>query len=134
MCWSVPSTGSCCYQISRPWDEGGTPLASADESESLLAAIWREACQHIELAEAVARAHPHLAAALPVAQIAVRELDLSRGAIETIASAPGERGGERSRTDLHADELDAILAWSRGGGLERGAAGALRRRLPGLLP
>ena len=44
-------------------NEGGTPLVSADEPESLLAAVWREACQHIELAEAVARVHPHLAAA-----------------------------------------------------------------------
>ncbi len=99
-----------------------------------LTEVWKEACQH-ELAEAAARILPHLAGALPIAQLVVRELDLSRHAIETIAVAPsGEDASSPARGELRADELDAILAWSRGGALERAGAGTLRRRLPGLLP
>ncbi len=103
-------------------------------SAPFLTEVWKQACQHIELAEAASRIFPHLAQALPLAQLAVREVDLSRHAIETIAAAPAECDASRSRDELRADELDAILAWCRSGALERAAAGALRRRLPGLLP
>jgi transcriptional regulator with GAF, ATPase, and Fis domain len=99
----------------------------------LLTEVWREACQHGELADAAAAILPHLAAVLPIAQLAVRELDLSRHAIETVATVPGADPGP-SRTELRADELDAILTWSRVGALERSSAGVLRRRLPGLVP
>src|SRR5688572_14577879 len=97
--------------------------------------VWREACQHIELGEAAARILPHLTDALPIGELLVREIDLSRHAIETIAVAPALGGAPAAaHGDLRADELDAILAWCRGGGFERTNAGALRRRLPGLLP
>jgi hydrogenase-4 transcriptional activator len=97
--------------------------------------VWKEACQHIELGEAAARILPHLTDALPIGELLVRELDLSRHAIETIAVAPALGGAPAAaHGDLRADELDAILAWCRGGGFERTNAGALRRRLPGLLP
>ncbi len=109
-------------------------MARATATAPFLTEVWREACQHIELAESAVRIFPHLAGALPVAQILVRELDLSRHAIETIAAAPAERETSPARDELRADELDAILAWSRSGALERSASGALRRRLPGLLP
>jgi transcriptional regulator with GAF, ATPase, and Fis domain len=94
--------------------------------------VWKEACQHIDLAEAVARILPHLAEELPLAQLAVREVDLSRHAIETVASAPTDAGP--ARTELRSDELDAVLAWCRSSGLERASAGTVHRRLPGLLP
>jgi hydrogenase-4 transcriptional activator len=107
-------------------------MSAAEGLEPLLAVIWKEACQHTDLGEAVARIFPHLAGALPLGEVAVRELDLAGHAIETTARAPGARGA-RSRDELRAGELDAILAWCRGSALERAAAGALRRRLPGLL-
>src|SRR5215468_8685025 len=108
--------------------------ASTAATDSFLADIWREACQHIDLGEAAARIFPHLARELPVAQLAVRELDLARHAIETIAAAPDLADAGPSRDELRAGELDAILVWCRSGALERAAAGALRRRLPGLIP
>jgi hydrogenase-4 transcriptional activator len=110
------------------------PSSPPPSNESFLIEVWKEAC-HIELGEAVARILPHVAAALPVRQIVVRELDVSRHAIETVAVAPAGAGAaEPARNELRADELDAILAWLRSGAIERAPAGVLRRRLPGLLP
>ena len=103
--------------------------------QELLVQVWKEACQHIELADAVAGIFPRLGGALPLARLVVRELDLGRRAVETLAAAPseGEVGGH-SRSEVGADQLDAILAWCRSGALEHGSASALRRRFPGLLP
>jgi hydrogenase-4 transcriptional activator len=84
----------------------------------------------------VLRIFPRLGAALPVGVLAVRELDLARRTVETVATAPseGDEPAPPSHRELGADELDAILAWCRSGALEHAAAGVLRRRLPGLLP
>jgi transcriptional regulator with GAF, ATPase, and Fis domain len=98
-----------------------------------LAHVWREACQHIDLAEASLRIFPILAEQLPLARLAVRELDLERRTVETLATVPAEPSAA-SRSEVGADELDAILAWCRGGALEHAAAAVLTRRLPGLLP
>jgi len=104
--------------------------------EALLTEIWREACQHLELADAVLRIFPALGAQIPLGLLSVRELDLARRTVETLAAAPGDCDASTpaSRSELGADELDAILAWCRSGALEHGAASVLRRRLPGLLP
>jgi transcriptional regulator with GAF, ATPase, and Fis domain len=101
-------------------------------SDALLTEIWREACQHLELSAAVLGIFPRLAALLPIGVLAVRELDLARRAVETLAVAPGE--DELARRDLGVDDLEAILAWCRSGAVEHGPASVLRRRLPGLLP
>src|SRR5512134_1894567 len=82
--------------------------------ESFLIEVWREACQHIELADAVARIFPILAERLPVARLAVREIELGRRTVETLASAPDEPAAA-SKSEVGAAELDAILAWCRGG-------------------
>jgi transcriptional regulator with GAF, ATPase, and Fis domain len=104
--------------------------------EPLLTEVWRAACQHLELADAALRVFPLLGAELPVGLLAVRELDLVRRTIETVASAPsaGDEPAAPSHRELGADELDALLAWCRSGAVEHAAAGILRRRLPGLLP
>ena len=107
-----------------------------DPETPLTAEIWREACQHLELAEGVLRIFPLLGAQLPIRLLAVRELDLVRRTVETLAAAPSEdeTAAPASRNELGADDLDAILAWCRSGALEHAPAGVLRRRLPGLLP
>jgi transcriptional regulator with GAF, ATPase, and Fis domain len=106
------------------------------DTEPLLTEIWREACQHLELAQAVLQVFPRLGAALPLAELSVRELDLARRTVETLATAPsdGDENAPPSRSELGADDLDALLAWCRSGALEHAAAGVLRRKLPGLLP
>ncbi len=100
---------------------------------SLLLHVWREACQHIDLAEAALRIFPLLAEALPLARLVVRELDLARHTVETLATVPPEPDAA-SRSELNAEELDAILAWCRAGALEHATASVWARRLPGLLP
>ncbi len=105
------------------------PAALANE-------IWKDACQHLELADAVLPIFVRLGAQLPIGELVVRELDLPRRTLETIAVAPsaGDEPAPPSHRELGADELDVILAWSRSGALEHAAASVLRRRLPGLLP
>src|SRR5262245_50978396 len=98
-----------------------------------LALVWREACQHVELAEAALRIFPILAEHLPLARLAVREFDLERRTMETLVSVPAE-STPPARGEVGASELDALLAWCRSGALEHAAAGVLARRLPGLLP
>ena len=112
------------------------PLSNATamtDHSPLLIEVWKETCQHLELAEAVLRLFPLLGARLPLARLAVRELELGRHTVETLAAAPSE-GDDPSRDELGADELDAVLAWCRSGALEHGAASVLRRKLPGLVP
>jgi transcriptional regulator with GAF, ATPase, and Fis domain len=100
---------------------------------SFLVHVWREACQHIDLAEATLRIFPILAERLPLAKLAVREIDLERRTVETLATVPAEPDAA-SRSEVGADELDAMLAWCRSGALEHAAAAVLTRRLPGVLP
>jgi transcriptional regulator with GAF, ATPase, and Fis domain len=104
--------------------------------EPLLSEIWKEACRQPELARAIERIFPLLRGSLPLALLAVREIDLGRRAVETVAAAPREDGEAppASRSEAGADALDALLAWCRGGALAHESAASLRRRLPGLLP
>jgi transcriptional regulator with GAF, ATPase, and Fis domain len=109
-------------------------LAMTDP-DGLRTEIWKEACRHPELAEAVPRLFPLLGAELPLGVLAVRELDLARRCVDTLALAPGPGDAVHvPRQELGADELDALLAWCRSGALEHGPAPVLRRRLRGLLP
>ena len=103
------------------------------DPSALLIEVWKETCQHLELAEAMQRLFPLLSAHLPLARLAVRELELGRRTVETLALAPSE-GGEAARDELGADDLDMILAWCRSGALEHASASVLRRKLPGLVP
>ncbi len=112
------------------------PQERVPTTDSLLTLVWKEACQHVELAEAAERIARHLMRALPIGQLVVRELDLARLAIETAAAAP--RGdtpsAARTRGELGAGELDTILAWCRSTAVEGGPASVMYQRIPGLLP
>jgi hydrogenase-4 transcriptional activator len=101
-------------------------------ADALSANVWKEAARHLELAEAVLHLYPLLGAELPLGALAVRELDLVRRSVETLARAPSE-GDEPPGAPAPGD-VEAMLAWCRSGALEHAPASALRRRLPGLLP
>jgi transcriptional regulator with GAF, ATPase, and Fis domain len=103
------------------------------DPEPLLTAVWKQAARSPELAEAVLRLYPLLGAELPLGALAVRELDLARRSVETLARAPSE-ADEPPAGAASPDAVEALLAWCRSGALEHAPAGALRRRLPGLLP
>ena len=68
----------------------------ASVQRQVLIQVWKEACQHIELADAVARDLPApRRRACRSARLAVRELDLARRAVETLAAAPQRRRRDR---------------------------------------
>jgi hydrogenase-4 transcriptional activator len=83
----------------------------------LLLAVWREACRHIEIDQALAEAAPSLFARLPVDLVLVRRLDLARHSLETIATGvcrPHSLSAE-TRTAIDADRFDVLLDWCRVG-------------------
>ena len=51
----------------------------------LLLNVWREACRHLELAESVERIALLLADHVPADYLVVRQIDLTRGGLETVA-------------------------------------------------
>lgn len=81
------------------------PPPPSEAAPSTLAAVWREACRHIEIAESVAAIAAVLAEALPLRGLVVLKPDGASRTIETIAGsgpagafAPAARGAEVSRT------------------------------------
>src|SRR5579863_3767079 len=52
----------------------------------LLLSVWREACRHTEIGDALGDAAPDLFRRLPVDLIVVRRLDPTRRSIETVAT------------------------------------------------
>jgi hydrogenase-4 transcriptional activator len=90
----------------------------------MLLEIWREVCRHIEINEAVERIAPLLRAGLPVRSLLVRQIDVERMRIETIAA--GSVAGApplRSRTELNRAQLADLLAWGGAGRVRAGRAG-----------
>jgi transcriptional regulator with GAF, ATPase, and Fis domain len=90
----------------------------------LLAEVWREACRHIEIDEALARIHDLLRRRLPLEAIVVRRVDLGRTCVDTLALAgslaPGLAVG---RLDLTPSEVEEIALWCHGRRLQHGSVG-----------
>jgi hydrogenase-4 transcriptional activator len=103
---------------------------------SLLGYVWREACQHIEIAESVARMARFLAARLPVDLVVVRRLDLQRSCLETVATGLCRSGSEtgRIRTDCTPEDIERTLRWCREETVIRGDAQDISDRLRGVVP
>jgi transcriptional regulator with GAF, ATPase, and Fis domain len=102
----------------------------------LLLDVWREVCQHIEIAEAVARIAPLLVRRLPLDVMLVRQIDPQRGWVETVAAGLGRPGAlpERTRSECASHAAERLATWCRRQEVVRGPAEALARSLPGLLP
>ena len=89
-----------------------------DRRKDLLLTVWREACRHIEIHESTAAIARMLAKHLPIEAVVVREFDLRRGFLETVAvgAADARRAkGEADRTILAPADLQRLLAWCRRG-------------------
>jgi transcriptional regulator with GAF, ATPase, and Fis domain len=102
----------------------------------LLLDVWREVCRHIEISESVARVAPLLAQYVPVDLVLIRQLDLQRSRVETLAAGRG-RSGEApgpTRTICSAEDMDRLLIWCKQADVLHGPAAAVRARLPGLVP
>jgi transcriptional regulator with GAF, ATPase, and Fis domain len=92
----------------------------------VLLAVWREACQHIEIHESVAGIADLLADHLPLEVLAVERIVPDHGLIATVATAPRVASAElpASRECGPAD-MKKLMAWVRRG--EISAPGAAKR-------
>lgn len=92
-----------------------TGCASLERYHRLLLDVWREACQHIEIAEALDRIGPLVARKLPHDTLLLRRIDTERSTVDTVAATrvDGQRFTSPARTQLSADEVALLLAWCR---------------------
>ncbi len=102
----------------------------------LLLNVWREACRHTEIGEAVAASAPRLFQRLPVDLVLIRRFDIPRRVVETVATGvcrPGPQPDEH-RSELPAGAFDRLLAWCRQGQVVRGTAPLVAGLPEGALP
>ena len=102
----------------------------------LLLDVWREACQHIEIGESLARIAPLLTRRLPLDWVLVRRIDPARGVVETVAATAcrPEPLPETTRNELAPPELEALIAWARAGRVLHRRGRMLDDRAPGAWP
>jgi transcriptional regulator with GAF, ATPase, and Fis domain len=86
-----------------------------------LVEVWREVCQHLEIAESIDRIAEAVAVRLPMDRLVVRRLDVARMHLETIAVGSLHAGGkgDRTHTQLEPRRLNAILRWAKTGEILR---------------
>lgn len=95
-----------------------------EEMAAVLSEVWKEACRHIEIHDAVARILALLRRHLPLETLAVRRLDVARTCIETLASATiGATDFPTSRLELTTAEVEALATWCHGRRLLHGTRG-----------
>src|SRR5690242_6400697 len=82
-----------------------------DRFNRLLLDVWREACRHIEIAEATDLITPLLLRHLPIDHLLLRVIDLERTVVETVAASARERtrSALRMRTDCSGDAIDRLI-------------------------
>src|SRR5262245_29836048 len=102
----------------------------------LLLDVWREACQHTEIAECVGRVAPLVARRFEADLLLVRRLDVSRSLVETVAAGPGEPESLAglARSACLADQMDAVVGWCRRGEVWAARGPQVAAECPGLLP
>jgi hydrogenase-4 transcriptional activator len=104
----------------------------------LLLQVWREVCRHLRIEESVERIAPLLGSWAPTDLILVRQFDLQKSTVESLASGRC-RGGEppshaTAKSELRREHMERILAWSRSRELLKGSAREIEKKLPGILP
>ncbi len=102
----------------------------------LLLSVWREACRHTEIGDALADAAPDLFRRLPVDLIVVRRLDPARRSVETVATGvcrPTPLPSELRR-ELSERSWSALHSWCQQGQLLRGVAESADGAPEGLVP
>ncbi|WP_420125250.1 sigma-54 interaction domain-containing protein [Longimicrobium sp.] len=101
----------------------------------LLLDAWREAGRHATIDETTERLAERMGKELPADALLVRRLDPTRLRLETVAVGTCHTDAPApaiSRTELSAAQLEALLAWGRGGAVLRGALeGLLGTVVPG---
>jgi hydrogenase-4 transcriptional activator len=101
----------------------------------MLLDAWREAGRHAAIGETTERLAERLGRELPADALLVRRLDAPRLRLETVAVGacrPDAPAPALSRTELSPGQLEALVAWGRGGTVLRGGrSGVLGTVVPG---
>src|SRR5687768_14281755 len=101
----------------------------------LLLDAWKEAGRHATIDETTERLAERMGKELPADALLVRRLDPTRRRLETVAVGACHADAPApaiSRTELSAAQMEALLAWGRGGTVLRGALeGLLGTLVPG---
>jgi len=86
-----------------------------DGFQAVLLNVWREACQHIEIAQSTANIAALLVRHIPLGQLLVRRIDPAKNCVDT--AAVGLVGSDafrvNGRTECLPPELEAMLSWCR---------------------
>ncbi|MEA2627103.1 MAG: formate hydrogenlyase transcriptional activator, partial [Candidatus Binatota bacterium] len=92
---------------------------------ALLFDVWREACQHIEIATSVSRIARLLEERVQIRGVLVRRIDHERRTLETVASSPPSsvEGAEEARLELTAAAFEDLLDWCGHRALFRSSSG-----------
>jgi hydrogenase-4 transcriptional activator len=101
-----------------------------------LLSVWREACRHIEIGEAVAQSAPTLFQRTPINLILIRRFDHERHTLETIATGQCRpcHAPEHHRHTLSELQFENLLVWCRRKTLLHGDARRLDELPAGSLP
>lgn len=110
-----------------PTVTGESRRPEQDDLARFQVGVWREACRHIDIVESTARIADVLGTWLPVAEIAVRRLDIPRGLLETVAVTTRRSGPPAGTARVNCDEAQVaqILHWCRRGKVTARGSGDL---------
>ena len=80
--------------------------------------VWREACRHIELHDSIERIGTLVATHVAADHLLIRQVDVARGALETVAATPCRATSPPpplAHTDCDSTTMRELLAWCRDG-------------------
>src|SRR6187431_2160338 len=85
---------------------------SMERFRDILLAVWREACQHIEVHESLGGIAQLLAEYIPLDYLAIQRIVPEHGLIATIAAAPRQPpGGMTQSHDCSPADIKQLLSW-----------------------
>jgi transcriptional regulator with GAF, ATPase, and Fis domain len=102
-----------------------TAISGADMERfrDILLAVWREACQHIEVHESLGGIAHLLGEYIPLDYLAIQRIVPEHGLIATIAAAPRQPpGGMAQSHDCSPADIKRLLAWIKRGEITDPAA------------
>src|SRR2546428_506028 len=90
---------------------------SSRELRDLLLAVWREACRHIEVPQSTATIARLMTDWIPLEVVLIRELDVRRSRLETVAMGPPGSGplSDASPSECSSGDAARLLAWCQRG-------------------
>ncbi len=88
--------------------------------QEVLLAVWREACQHIEIHESAGGIAALLAEYIPLAELIVARLEPEHLLLATVASSPPQAAGRGPASrECQPTEMQRLMSWVRRGAIAR---------------